>query len=134
MWTCWSPADDRRAVDLRNGGATDAAIAADLGRTESAVQSRLSLLRSRGEAMMSLMRVSWSEDSIVAVIGMLDDGKTFAAIARALGINRETVRANVELLRAEGRVADPDEDAVITVPAGDPLLAALHLEYARRSA
>ena len=132
MRTSWSDEHDRRAVDLRNAGATDAAIAGVLGRSRNSVQTRLSRLRGQGASMTSLMRESWSEERIVAVIRLLDEGATYGAIARTLGVSQECVRINVMLLRAEGRVPDPDyEDDVVLVPDGDPLLAALHREYSR---
>ena len=134
MRTVWNSADERQAVSMRNGGATDAAIAIALGRSEQAVQTRLVRLRARGTALMP-MRQPWSEERILQVIAMLDDGETCRSIARTFGIVEETVRINVGLLKAEGRVPDPDdEDDLVLVPAGDPLLAALRAEHGGRVA
>ena len=132
MKSSWSPADEQRTIDMRNGGADDAEIARALGRTVVSVQTRLSRLRARGSVMATRINVPWTEERNTLVVGMLDAGSTFAQIACALGLSIESVRNNVLLLRAEGRLPDPDdEDEVVLVPDGDPLLAALRAERDR---
>lgn len=132
MGASWTPLEEQRAIGMRNAGADDAAIAATLGRTVVSVQTRLSLLRARGSIMGSRKAAPWSEDRNALVVRMLDEGSSHAQVARVLGVGVESVRGNVTLLRAEGRLPDPDdEDDVVLVPDGDPLLAALHAERAR---
>ncbi len=127
----YSPGDDRRLLDLRSQGRTDREIADMTGRSIGSIGGRFHRLRRDGGEVASLRRQPWSEDRIQHVIAMLADGANLATIARVIGANSETVRRYVELLRAEGRVDDPDEDAPIVVSPGDPLLAALRAEFGR---
>ena len=127
----YSPGDDQRLLDLRSQGRTDREIADMTGRSIGSVGGRFHRLRRDGGEVASLRRQPWSEDRVQHVIRLLDDGMNLAGIARIIGANSETVRRYVELLRAEGRIEDSDEDEPIVVPPGDPLLRALRAEFGR---
>ena len=132
MRATWTASEEQRAIGMWNAGADDASIARVLGRTVVSVQTRLSRLRARDASMASRKLAPWPEERNTLVVHLIGQGYSHAEIAREIGVGVESVRGNLVLLRAEGRLPDPDdEDEIVLVPDGDPLLAALHAERAR---
>ena len=133
----WIPAEDATLLDMRRRGEGDAAIAATLGRSEDSIASRASKLRRSGAMPVPALRF-WSDDEVATLVSMREAGATTAEIGTALGRSGWAVKDKISGLMDSGvlpgHAGGVDRDHVRRIPANDPLLAALHQEYGRRSA
>lgn len=85
----WTPEDDAQLAEYRQGDAPDDIIALAMGRTTSAVQARISVLKARGEgdAIPSHKRPSpVTPDMAARARAMRADGLTLHQISRRLGV------------------------------------------------
>lgn len=133
----WTAAEDRMVLRMRVRGESSEAIAAVIQRTPAAVQSRASKLRRSGKAAVPELRF-WSAPETDRVVAMREAGATVVTIARVIGRSEHAVRDRVRALQDDGTLdgasGGVDRDHVRRIPPIDPLLAALHAEFARRSA
>ena len=84
----WTVLEQRRAVDLAIAGTSHAEIARILGRTESAIDNRLSII---GGGELNY-RLTVAEKRRSAAMDMLALGRTVREIAAELGVIERTVR------------------------------------------
>lgn len=135
----WTPALDAEAIKLRAHGCDDAEVARRMGRSQPAVQTRLSRLRELGHAVAPSPRCRmWTDTQVDAVVVRARRGESNMVIAAAIGRSRVAVEEMVRGLREQGRlpgskIVDESEPGAVRrqTPAQAARLAAVMAEMGR---
>lgn len=81
----WSEAERARLAELARSQAPVAEIAAELGRSTSAVYQQLAALRSAGRQAPRLAAPRWTDSEDAELVRAVGEGETAASVARRLG-------------------------------------------------
>lgn len=104
----WTPSEDARVIELRNGGLTCAQIGEEIDRCPDTVKLRIYWLnkwaRDKGEPLpIALKFKQWTNPERETALAMSKDGRSVDQIAAALGRTVGGVKVELKRLRREER-------------------------------
>ena len=114
----WTDAEDDLLRRLADSGASPREIRERIGRSESAVRSRMKLLRISRRGGHGRKYENWGEEELAALRKLHGEGMMLTEIAERLGRARSSVVAKARALGLWRKNPSPDTD--IPAEPGDP--------------
>lgn len=99
----WSKQEDSKLIDLFKLNYSVSAIASDLGRSESAIQRKISKLRTAGKLPMCNIQIRWTDQEIAMLLELEEQGLNDKEIAYELGREKDHIVGKRQLMRKHGQ-------------------------------
>ena len=99
----WSKQEEAKLMDLFNLKYSIREIAADLGRSEHAIQRKISKLRTVGQMPKRCIQIRWTDQEIAMMLGLEEQGLSDKEIAYELGRETDHIVQKRMLMRKRGQ-------------------------------
>ena len=97
----WSAQEEARLIELYNEGVPSSAVAQEMGRGESSVRVRLTLLSRKGRVALKSIGRPWSMQEDLRLMALYKEGTPVPAIAEELSRTLTAVYHRASILRKE---------------------------------
>lgn len=99
----WSKQEEQKMIDLYNLNYSISAIAVDLGRSEHAIQRKISNLRTIGQMPKRCIQIRWTDQEIAMMLELEEQGLSDKEIAYELGRETDHIVQKRSLMRKHGQ-------------------------------
>lgn len=99
----WSKQEEAKLIDLFKINYSISAIAEELGRSEHAIQRKISKLRSSGQMLRCCIQIKWTDKEIAMMLELEEQGLTDKEIACELGREKDHIVRKRQLMRKHGQ-------------------------------